>query len=263
MGTATAIREPVDRRVRSRIVTKTPTAELIRGVRGTPLGLPVVPDVSRTIRPGEATSGRRAPLSTATVDGSTTVTAALAASTRCPNSLSQTIVVMRCASSAAASASVRKSVLTSTTSAPTRAAAAELLGECFRPRLQLAIGDGAAVVDDGRPVGPPSRRHRQQGEGIRPAAPCLTEQPHQPSRAGRTQQPGTQQRASRGGNHSAVDHHCVGLLPPESMAYRDHSRAARSIGPASSTDASSAGHTQGGAMVRGRSMIALATTSAA
>src|SRR4051812_34891829 len=58
MGTGTAFRDPTRSPVRSRNPAPIPNAEPMVGLRGTPLGVPVVPDVRMTIRPDAATLGR-------------------------------------------------------------------------------------------------------------------------------------------------------------------------------------------------------------
>ena len=51
-----------------------PNAELISGLRGTPFGEPVVPDVSSTMRPAAATLGREPPSCASTLAASITLT---------------------------------------------------------------------------------------------------------------------------------------------------------------------------------------------
>lgn len=139
------------------MVTHTPTAERSCGARGTPLGFPVVPEVSSTIRPGAATAGRP-PLSSApAVAGSMTATASSAAAIRSANSLSATTVEMWWARSAAASASLRNSVLIGTTSAPSRATAKTAV---TKPRPLRHMTPTA------RPGATPSRGNRRASDSV-------------------------------------------------------------------------------------------------
>ena len=172
-----------------------PNAMRIFGWRGTPFGAPVVPEVNRTIRPARATLGRESPWRAATPAASTTVTPSSASCACAANSLSQITIPIRWLLSADANDSVRKSVLSSTTSAPAMAAAktaatnprplrhktptacpgpaprrcsssASLCG----PRTQFAVADRTLVVDQRCAIRPAGRAHTEQGDQVRASA---------------------------------------------------------------------------------------------
>ena len=68
------------------------------------------------------------------------------------------------------------------------ATAGQLAGQGFGLRPQLAVGEGAVVIDDCAAVRPASRRDRQQGVGIRATPARLANDPESRDRGRRAEQ---------------------------------------------------------------------------